>query len=146
MTSTAQRNEPRRPTALDELRTAYQEQLKQLATERDQARRQARRAKAERDVARADLADLRTRVHDLLTAASRHLPGLPAPETPEPAPARPVASGARRPEPGRRPDRPDLDKHRGTATAGAERGEADKRRNPDRRSPRGGKRRAVRAG
>ncbi|MFC5754792.1 hypothetical protein [Actinomadura rugatobispora] len=59
---------------LDALRAAYQAQLSQLASERDEARRQARRAKAEADVARADLASLTARVNELLSAAASHLP------------------------------------------------------------------------
>jgi chromosome segregation ATPase len=59
---------------LEALRAAYQAQLAQLASERDEARREARRAKAEADVARADLASLTARVHELLSAAAHHLP------------------------------------------------------------------------
>ncbi|MFB4311008.1 hypothetical protein [Actinomadura sp. GTD37] len=69
-------------SALDELRDTYREQLDRLAAERDAARRQARRAQAQADVARADLASLQSRVRELLTAASRHLPDLPAVEGP----------------------------------------------------------------
>jgi hypothetical protein len=68
-------------SALDELRDAYREQLNRLAAERDAARRQARRAQAQADVARADLASLQSRVQELLTAAARHLPDLPAPSS-----------------------------------------------------------------
>ncbi|MFI0485888.1 hypothetical protein [Actinomadura sp. 9N215] len=67
-------------SALDELRAAYHEQLNRLAAERDAARRQARMAQAQADVARADLASLTSRVHELLNAAARHLPDLPAVE------------------------------------------------------------------
>ncbi|GAA2137313.1 hypothetical protein [Actinomadura napierensis] len=85
MTSTPQRHEAdgtgtRAPSALDELRAAYREQLNQLAAERDEARRQARRAKAQAAVARADLASLKSRVQELLSAAAQHLPDLPAVE------------------------------------------------------------------
>ena len=76
MSTTPQRS------ALDELRAAYHEQLTRLAAERDAARRQARRAQAQADVARADLASLTSRVHELLNAAARHLPELPALEAP----------------------------------------------------------------
>ncbi|TDC52046.1 hypothetical protein E1281_19585 [Actinomadura sp. KC345] len=79
--------------ALDELRAAYHEQLVRLAAERDAARRQARRAQAQADVARADLASLTSRVHELLHAAARHLPDLPAVEAPS-APELPAASDA----------------------------------------------------
>ncbi|MFC6885374.1 MULTISPECIES: hypothetical protein [Actinomadura] len=78
--------------SLRELQAAYRVQLAQLATERDEARRAARRAKAEADVARADLASLKSRVHELLTAASMHLPALEAPEA---APGRPALTEAR---------------------------------------------------
>jgi chromosome segregation ATPase len=70
-------------TALDELRDTYREQLDRLAAERDAARRQARIAQAQADVARADLASLKARVQELLTAAARHLPDLPAAEGPD---------------------------------------------------------------
>ncbi|MBO2464382.1 hypothetical protein [Actinomadura violacea] len=95
MTSTSHRHETdgagtRAPSALDELRAAYREQLNQLAAERDEARRQARRAKAQAAVARADLASLQSRVHELLTAAARHLPDLPAVEAAD----RPAEIGA----------------------------------------------------
>ncbi|MFG1854708.1 hypothetical protein [Actinomadura geliboluensis] len=70
-------------SALDELRDAYHEQLNRLAAERDAARRQARIAQAQADVARADLASLTARVHELLAAAARHLPDLPAAEGPD---------------------------------------------------------------
>ncbi|MDL4818967.1 hypothetical protein [Actinomadura opuntiae] len=85
MTSTPQRHGTdvpgtRTPSALDELRAAYREQLNQLAAERDEARRQARRAKAQAAVARADLASLKSQVQVLLSAAARHLPDLPAVE------------------------------------------------------------------
>ncbi len=69
-------------SALDELRDAYREQLNRLAAERDAARRHARRAQAQADVARADLASPQSRVQELLTAAARHLPDLPAVEGP----------------------------------------------------------------
>ncbi|MEW2359180.1 hypothetical protein [Spirillospora sp. NPDC029432] len=62
------------PQTLDELRAAYQAHLAQLARERDEARREARRAKAEAAVARADLASLTARVNELLSAAAAHLP------------------------------------------------------------------------
>ncbi|MVZ99539.1 hypothetical protein F8568_003930 [Actinomadura sp. LD22] len=95
MTSTPHRYETdgsgtRAPSALDELRAAYREQLNQLAAERDAARRQARRAKAQADVARADLASLKSRVQELLAAAARHLPDLPAVEAAD----RPAEIGA----------------------------------------------------
>ncbi|MGP4027644.1 hypothetical protein [Actinomadura sp. 3N407] len=96
-------------SALEELRAAYHEQLTRLAAERDAARRQARRAQAQADVARADLASLRSSVQELLAAAARHLPDLPAPESPA-APeltaaqrALPAASDA--PDGGTRPAR-----------------------------------------
>ncbi|MFI0368385.1 hypothetical protein ACH35V_10910 [Actinomadura sp. 1N219] len=93
-------------SALDELRAAYHEQLTQLATERDAARRQARRAQAQADVARADLASLQSRVHELLNAAARHLPDLPAVEGPVAQRALPAASGSADPDqPGERPAR-----------------------------------------
>ncbi|MGI5322255.1 hypothetical protein [Actinomadura nitritigenes] len=104
------------PSALDELRAAYREQLNQLAAERDEARRQARRAKAQAAVARADLASLQSRVQELLAAAARHLPDLPAVEPaerpaeieaapasralPVPEPARAEGAGNERPENG----------------------------------------------
>ncbi|HEU5032113.1 MAG TPA: hypothetical protein VFV01_44840 [Spirillospora sp.] len=102
MTSTPHRYETdgpgtRAPSALDELRAAYREQLNQLAAERDEARRQARRAKAQADVARADLASLKSRVQELLAAAARHLPDLPAVEAadrPAEIEAAPAASAA----------------------------------------------------
>ncbi|KAB2367136.1 hypothetical protein [Actinomadura montaniterrae] len=104
MTSTPHRYETdgpgtRAPSALDELRAAYREQLNQLAAERDEARRQARRAKAQADVARADLASLKSRVQELLAAAARHLPDLPAVEAadrPAEIEAAPAASAASR--------------------------------------------------
>ncbi|MBE1534875.1 hypothetical protein [Actinomadura algeriensis] len=77
-------------SALDELRAAYHEQLNRLAAERDEARRNARRAQAQADVARADLASLQSRVNELLTAASRHLPDLRPPEAPEGRAAEPA--------------------------------------------------------
>jgi hypothetical protein len=84
-------------SALDELRAAYHEQLTQLAAERDAARRQARRAQARADVAEADLASLKSRVAELLNAAARHLPDLPAVEAPPAAePARAVEAPAAR--------------------------------------------------
>ncbi|MEU6752639.1 hypothetical protein ABZ914_41010 [Spirillospora sp. NPDC046719] len=120
MTSTPHRYETdgpagRAPSALDELRAAYREQLNQLAAERDEARRQARRAKAQAAVARADLASLQSRVQELLAAAARHLPDLPAVEPaerpaeiesapaasralPAPEPARAEGTGNERPE------------------------------------------------
>ncbi|RFU39133.1 hypothetical protein DZF91_24025, partial [Actinomadura logoneensis] len=61
---------------LEELRAAYQAQLAHLAAERDEARRQARRAKAEADVARADLASLQARIDRLLGTVRDQL-GLP---------------------------------------------------------------------
>ncbi|MEV5828407.1 hypothetical protein AB0L25_22890 [Spirillospora sp. NPDC052242] len=74
-------------SALDELRAAYHEQLNRLAAERDEARRNARRAQAQADVARADLASLKSRVAELLNAASRHLPDLQPLEAPPAEPA-----------------------------------------------------------
>ncbi|MFD0905854.1 hypothetical protein [Actinomadura sediminis] len=74
-------------SALDELRAAYHEQLNRLAAERDEARRNARRAQAQADVARADLASLKSRVAELLNAASRHLPDLQPLEAPAAGPA-----------------------------------------------------------
>lgn len=122
MTSTPHRYETdgpatRAPSALDELRAAYREQLNQLAAERDEARRQARRAKAQAAVARADLASLQSRVQELLAAAARHLPDLPAVAPaerpaeieaasaasralPVPEPARAEGTGNERPENG----------------------------------------------
>lgn len=88
-------------SALDELRAAYHEQLTQLAAERDAARRQARRAQAQADVARADLASLQSRVAELLNAAARHLPDLPALEAPKSREA-PEAPAAPELPPGRR--------------------------------------------
>ncbi|RSN67931.1 hypothetical protein [Actinomadura sp. WAC 06369] len=81
-------------SALDELRAAYHEQLNRLAAERDEARRNARRAQAQADVARADLASLKSRVAELLNAASRHLPDLEPPEAPPAGPAALPAPGA----------------------------------------------------
>ncbi|MEV5571543.1 hypothetical protein AB0L06_15950 [Spirillospora sp. NPDC052269] len=63
-------------SSLDELKAAYQAQLAHLASERDEARRQARRAKAEADVARANLASLQARVDRLLGSVRDQL-GLP---------------------------------------------------------------------
>ncbi|MFC4906419.1 hypothetical protein [Actinomadura gamaensis] len=63
-------------STLDELKAAYQAQLAHLAAERDEARRQARRAKAEADVARANLASLQARVERLLGTVRSEL-GLP---------------------------------------------------------------------
>ncbi|WP_157429562.1 hypothetical protein [Actinomadura oligospora] len=63
-------------SSLDELKAAYQAQLAHLAAERDEARRQARRAKAEADVARANLASLQARVDRLLGSVRDQL-GLP---------------------------------------------------------------------
>ncbi|MGH3241885.1 MAG: hypothetical protein ACRDNL_16040 [Spirillospora sp.] len=99
-------------SALDELRAAYHEQLNRLATERDAARRQARMAQAQADVARADLASLTSRVHELLSAAARHLPDLPAVEGakgPVAQRALPTSSGdpdTGRPEAGKVAERP----------------------------------------
>ncbi|HEY8480132.1 MAG TPA: hypothetical protein VIL71_09910 [Spirillospora sp.] len=73
-------------SALEELRAAYHEQLVLLAAERDAARRQARIAQAQADVARAELASLKASVQRLLNAAARHLPDLePVEETPAPS-------------------------------------------------------------
>ncbi|TDD80841.1 hypothetical protein [Actinomadura rubrisoli] len=126
-------NDTAKPSALDELRAAYHDQLTRLATERDEARRQARRAKAEADVARADLASLKSRVHELLTAASRHLPDLPALEAPA-APAR-TALPAAAPDATRDASR--------EAARDASREAAHK--GTERRSARGSKRRPIRA-
>ncbi|GAA2575319.1 hypothetical protein SMC26_30830 [Actinomadura fulvescens] len=63
---------------LSELRAAYQAQLAQLAAERDEARRQARRAKDEAASARADLASLRADVSQLLGAAASQLDAIKA--------------------------------------------------------------------
>ncbi|GGV03346.1 hypothetical protein GCM10010182_21630 [Actinomadura cremea] len=91
-------------SALDELRAAYHEQLNRLAAERDEARRNARRAQAQADVARADLASLQSRVAELLTAASRHLPDLRPLEAPATPAAEPAALESR---PGEGPAEPD---------------------------------------
>ncbi|MFV2176921.1 hypothetical protein ACFHW2_09595 [Actinomadura sp. LOL_016] len=92
-------------SALDELRAAYHEQLNRLAAERDEARRNARRAQAQADVARADLASLQSRVAELLAAASRHLPDL----QPLEAPATPAAEpAALEPRTGEGPAEPDV--------------------------------------
>ncbi|MEU8796964.1 hypothetical protein [Spirillospora sp. NPDC048819] len=94
-------------SALDELRAAYHEQLTRLAEERDAARRQARRAQAQADVAQADLASLKSSVRELLTAAARHLPDLPAPDAPAapelPAAQRALPSASAAPDGGTRP-------------------------------------------
>ncbi|MEU5990757.1 hypothetical protein ABZ806_17445 [Spirillospora sp. NPDC047418] len=94
-------------SAVDELRDAYREQLNRLAAERDAARRQARTAQARADVARADLASLQSRVRELLTAAARHLPDLPAADPPDVAgPARAELTAGDAPEPPAAPDAP----------------------------------------
>ncbi|MQY02859.1 hypothetical protein [Actinomadura macrotermitis] len=56
-------------TSLDELRAAYQARLDQIAAERDEALRQARRARAEAVTARADLATINTKLQELLKVA-----------------------------------------------------------------------------
>jgi len=66
------------PTELSELRAAYQAQLVQLTTERDEARRAARRAKDDAATARADLASLQDRVRGLLGAAATRLDAVEA--------------------------------------------------------------------
>ncbi|MGI5168283.1 hypothetical protein ACQEU3_28430 [Spirillospora sp. CA-253888] len=58
---------------LDELRAAYRAQLDQLAAERDEARLQARKAKAAAYNAQADLASLKARVQELLGAVAAQL-------------------------------------------------------------------------
>ncbi|MEU6035489.1 hypothetical protein ABZ801_08755 [Actinomadura sp. NPDC047616] len=72
--------------SLEELRAVYRARIDQLAAERDEARRQAHRAKEEAYVARANLASLTARVQELLAAAARHLPDL-AVEGPDDVPA-----------------------------------------------------------
>ncbi|MFC9975035.1 hypothetical protein ACFVH6_29455 [Spirillospora sp. NPDC127200] len=58
---------------LEELRAAYRAQLDQLAAERDEARLQARKAKAAAYNAQADLASLKARVQELLKAVAAQL-------------------------------------------------------------------------
>ncbi|GAA4157195.1 hypothetical protein [Actinomadura keratinilytica] len=72
--------------SLEELRAVYRARIDQLAAERDEARREAHRAKEEAYVARANLASLTARVQELLAAAARHLPDL-AVDGPDDAPA-----------------------------------------------------------
>ncbi|GLW62722.1 hypothetical protein Arub01_09660 [Actinomadura rubrobrunea] len=73
---TAIDHDSRLARSLEELRDAYRARIDQLTAERDEARRQAYRAKEEADVARANLAILTARVQELLAAAARHLPDL----------------------------------------------------------------------
>ncbi|MBW8483667.1 hypothetical protein [Actinomadura parmotrematis] len=54
---------------LSELRAAYREQLAQLTAERDEARGQAHRARAEAVTARADLARVNAKVEELFKIA-----------------------------------------------------------------------------
>ncbi|MUN40035.1 hypothetical protein [Actinomadura litoris] len=128
MTTTPQGSETGGRSALEELRAAYHDQLTQLAAERDEARRQARRARNEAAVARADLASLTSRVQELLAAAARHLPDLPALEAPA-GPPRALEA----PEPEARPVAPPA-------------AQEPKRKGGDRRPARSAKRRPVRAG
>ncbi|WUH96787.1 hypothetical protein OHR68_24860 [Spirillospora sp. NBC_00431] len=118
-------------SALDELRAAYHEQLIRLATERDAARRQARMAQAQADVARADLASLTSRVHELLNAAARHLPDLPAVESskgPVAQRALPAASGDPEAGDSKAGDSKAGDPEAGASEAGrSEAGKADER-------------------
>ncbi|QXJ24969.1 hypothetical protein AGRA3207_006390 [Actinomadura graeca] len=126
-------------TALDELRAAYHAQLTQLAGERDEARRQARRAKDDAAVARAELASLTDRVRDLLNAAARHLPDLPAIEAPAAPAALPAAPGRKStPDQQAAQEEPDGQEPRAAAEP--------KHKTNDRRNARGTKRRPVRAG
>ncbi|QKG26144.1 hypothetical protein [Actinomadura verrucosospora] len=142
MTSTSHRHETdgagtRAPSALDELRAAYREQLNQLAAERDEARRQARRAKAQAAVARADLASLQSRVHELLTAAARHLPDLPAVEAAD-RPAEVAAAASRAiPAPSPEPAEIEAGAEAGTVRPAADESPAAVRAETDARRPGG---------
>ncbi|WP_242901565.1 hypothetical protein [Actinomadura terrae] len=122
-------------SALEELRAAYHDQLTQLAAERDEARRQARRARNEAAVARADLASLTSRVQELLAAAARHLPDLPALEALAAQPRALEAAEVKAAEVKAAPEP--------VALPAAQ---EPKHKSADRRNARGGKRRPVRAG
>jgi hypothetical protein len=91
---------------LDELKAAYQAQLAHRAAERDEARRQARRAKAEADVARANLASLQARVDRLLGTVRDQL-GLPVGTDADLAQKRPAdAAGPAGAQPAAKAERP----------------------------------------